>query len=108
MHQPYNFEDFLGTIGELDYSEMLQASVREATDVEAQLSPGRGGRGISKEYRWLAVEYVRLLKGFIFFLRSSIKPNGLSMEEFQCLRPVVEKLVKKGQLKSSVLDLFRS
>ena len=108
MYQPYNLQKFLGNVGELDYSEMLQASVREATAVEARLSPGRGGRGINKQYRWIAVEYVRLLKGFIFFLRSGMKPNELSMEEFYCFRPVVEKLVKKGQLKSGVLDLFRS
>ena len=108
MHQPYNFQEFLGNVGELDYSEMLQAFVREATAVEARLSPGRGRRGINKQYRWIAVEYLRLLKGFIFFLRSGMKPNGLSMEDFCYFRPVVEKLIEKGQLKSGILDLFRS
>jgi hypothetical protein len=71
------------------------------------MHPGKGRKGINNEYKDIALEYSRLLGGFLFFLRGGIKPSALSDAEFCSFRPVIEKLVGKNQLQMSVLDLFK-
>ena len=85
---------------------MIWEAEREAMAVERALSPGRGRKGIEKQYKHRAIEYRELLGGFLFFLRYGIKPSGVSELDFQSFRPAIEKLVEKGQLKSTILSLF--
>ena len=108
MYHLYDFQKFLNSVAELDYPEMLQSAEREATAVEGRLAPRRGKKGIDKQHRLLALDYLRRVKGFIFFLRHSMKPEGISEQEFQRFKPVVENLVEKARLESNILDLFGS
>lgn len=102
----YNFPAYLNSISNLDYFEMIREASREATFVESALSPGRGRKGIDKQHEDEAIKYRSLLGAFVFFLRYGIKPTGITDEDFQSFRPVIEKLVGKGQLKSTILSLF--
>lgn len=102
----YDFQAFLNSISNLDYFEMIREAEREAMTVERALSPGRGRKGIDKQHKYEAVKYNVLLGGFLFFLKIGIKPAGVSDLDFQSFRPVIEKLVEKGQLKSTILGLF--
>ena len=104
----YDFRAFLGSISDLSYPEMILEAEREGTAVERALSPGRGIKGIDKQYKYKAMKYSELLGGFLFFLKSGIKPAGISDWDFQSFRPVIEKLVEKGQLKSTILSLFET
>ena len=108
MYQPYRFPSFLDRVKDLDYLEMIKAAEREAQLIDRGLFPGRGRRGIRKEYRYLALEYRRLLGGFLFFLTVGMQPNGVSDNEFHSFKPAIENIVQKGQLKSEILDLFKS
>jgi len=85
---------------------MIQEAEREAIAVERALSPGRGIKGIDKQYKYKATKYRELLGGFLFFLRYGTKPAGISDWDFQAFRPAIKKLVEKGQLKSAILSLF--
>lgn len=107
MYQPYDLQKFLDTVAGLDYPKMLQAAEREVRAVEGRLAPGRVKGEIDKQYRILALDYLRLIKGFIFFLRRGMKPESLSEQEFRRFKPAVRSLVRKGQLKANILDLFR-
>ena len=102
----YDFRAFLGSISDSDYLEMIKEAEREAMAVERGLSPGKGVKGIDKQYEYSARKYVELLGGFLFLLRYGIKPDGVSDYDFPSFRPAIEKLVKKGQLKSTILSLF--
>ena len=102
----YDFQAFLNSISDLNYLEMIREAEREGTAVERALSPGKGIKGIDKQYRYKAIKYNELLGGFLFFLKYGIKPAGVSDLDFCSFRPAIEKLVEKGQLKSTILSLF--
>ena len=102
----YDFRAFLNSISDLDYPEVIKEAEREARTVERGLSPGKGVKGIDKQYEYSARKYVELFGGFLFLLMHGIKPDGVSDYDFLSFRPAIEKLVKKGQLKSTILSLF--
>jgi len=102
----YDFQAFLNSVSDLEYPEMMWEAKREKMAVERGLSPGRGIKGIDKQYRYKAIKYNELLGGFLFLLRKGIKPAGVSDWDFQSFRPVIEKLVEKGQLQSTILSWF--
>ena len=104
--QQYDFRTFLSSISDLDYPKMIQEARQEGRRVQRALSPGRGIKGIDKQYKYKAQKYEELLRGFVFFLQSGIKPAGISDWDFRSFRPAIEKLVEKGQLKSTILSLF--
>jgi hypothetical protein len=104
----YDFQAFLDRISDLNYFEMIREAEREASAIDAALSPGRGRKGIDKQYKGEAASYRNLQGGFLFFLRYGIKPGGVSDLDFLSFRPVIEKLVKKGQLKDTILSLFEN
>ena len=104
--QPYDFQVFLQTAINLNYSEIINKAEREAEGIDRGLYPGRGRSGISKEYHDPAVYYRKLLGGFLFFLRQGIKPDGISDSVFASFRPVIERLVEKGELRPEILSLF--
>ena len=102
----YDFQAFLSSISDLNYAEMIQEVRREGTAVQRALSPGRGTKGIDKQYNYKAKKYEQLLRGFVFFLERGIKPAEVSDLDFRSFRQAIEKLVEKGQLKSTILNLF--
>ncbi len=102
----YDFQAFLNSISDLDYLEMIREATKEGMAVQRALSPGKGIKGIDKQYKYKAIKYEQLLRGFVFFLRYGIKPAEVSDLDFPFFRPAIEKLVQKGQLKSTILSLF--
>ena len=99
MYQ-YDFQRFLSSISDLGLPLMLKEASLEADSLE------NGIKWVDRQYKYKAEEYLRLLKGFVFFLREGIKPGGVSEEEFRSFRPAIEKIVDKGQFKPTILDLF--
>jgi len=106
MVQIYDFQRFLNRIGNLSLEEMIKETERVGDALQSRLYPGRGRRGLGKEHEFEARMYMERLGRFLFFLRTGIKPAGISDGEFQSFHPVIEKLVNKGQLKPAILDLF--
>ena len=102
----YDFQAFLDSISDLDYLGMIKEAECEAMAVDHALSPGRGRKGIDKQHKYEAAKYREIQGRFLFFLRYGIKPSGITDEDFQSFRPVIEKLVEKGQLKSTILSLW--
>ena len=108
MISEYNSKEYLQTISDLNYFEMIRELERESQAIDHALSPGRGRRGIEKQYINDAIRYRSIVGGFLFFLRYGIKPGGVSDSDFLTFRTVIEKLVKKGQLKDTILSLFEN
>ena len=96
----YDFRAFLNHISDLDYFEMIREAEREGMSVDRAL------KGIDRQYKYKAIKYRELLGGFLFLLRYGIKPAGISDLDFHSFRLAIEKLVEKGQLKSTILSLF--
>jgi hypothetical protein len=106
--EQYNFREFLDSISDLSHPEMILEVEREKRAVDQVLFPGRGVKGIDKQYRDQALKYRELLGGFQFFLGQGNKPTGISDWDFQSFRPVTEKLIEKGWLQAEVLSLFET
>ncbi|MFA5872612.1 MAG: hypothetical protein WC832_01485 [Anaerolineales bacterium] len=99
----YDVSTFLNRMSALDYKEILvQGDLEVRRMEEASFSK----KGSVKRRNDGSVDYVRFIKGFLFFLRYCKKPVGISDSEFQKFRKVIEALVVKNQLKPEVLELF--
>ena len=103
----YDFQAFLNSIGGLEPLEMVWETKREVTAVQRSLSSGGGRKEADKRHEYQAMKYEQLLRAFMFFLRNGKKPAAISLSDFRLFRPVVERLVNRGQLEPSILDLFK-
>jgi hypothetical protein len=98
----FDFSDFINSIINKNYHEMIQAAENEAYRVE---KISYGVKGCVENRRAGSTRYVDELKKFLFFMRQGMIPSGSEQHVWQYKR-VAEKLVEKGQFKPSVLDLF--
>ena len=100
----FNFDSFLKRIMESNLIEILDLLNREISNVENIRIPTK--TQYKRDIEYLQVEYVSKLKGLAFFLSQGVKPGGVDESTFLKFQPVLIELVKKGQLKESVLKLF--
>jgi hypothetical protein len=101
---PYDFGAFLRSVQDLDYLEILQAAEQQVYGIEPGLSRVRGA---PERRRLGGGKYVAKLKKLLFFMRSGVRPGGIDEVDFQAYRPVCVSLVRRGQFKPEILDLFR-
>jgi hypothetical protein len=99
----YDFGEFLRSLKDMGYQEIIQEAERQVRDIEAGLS---GVRGVPRQRRLVAGRYAHRLKEFLFFMRSGTRPGGADDVTFQMYRPICERLVERGECKPSVLELF--
>ena len=100
----YDFSEFIERVKALDYLEMIRAAEQEAAGVEHNLY-GRGKTARMKQEAG-GKEYNNLLGGFLFLLRSGRKPASVSEWEFPSMRPAIESLVQRGNMKPEALAVF--
>jgi hypothetical protein len=112
MEHEFDFERFLGRVSDMNLDEITTAAEEEAERVKRLLYPPKGERGVGGQSSYPAHHYHTVLLGFIFFLnagsRHGIKPGGISEAEFKSFKPVMVKLVEKGELPPTVLEPFYS
>lgn len=98
----YSFDEFLDKAKDMSWLEIIALGDREGTNAD-RASHGQGGR-VAREAG--SLEYAQKLRNFLFFLQHRRRAGGTSDEEFEKYKVVVEALVKKGELKSEILDMF--
>jgi hypothetical protein len=59
-----------------------------------------------RDIEYLQVRYISDLKGLIFLIEQGIKPAGVDNNTIQKFRPIIEELIKKGQLKITLLNVI--
>ena len=99
----YDISKFIDRVEDKDRLEIIRLAVQEVNYLEPKLFRVKGA--VERRKRG-GCEYVAQLKEFIFFMRFEIKPTGVKDWIFRLYRPVCEKLVEKGQMKSTILDFF--
>ena len=103
-YKRFNINTHLKDIENLDWLDMINQT-NAACRMAMEISISR-----SAEYRRdiesLQQKYIFALKGLSFFLQQSIKPIGVEEHTFQSFKPLIENLVKKGQLKEEILTVF--
>ena len=100
----YDFGAFLRSVRDLDYQEIIQAAENQVYAIEPGLTRARGA---PERRRLGGGKYVAKLKKFLFFMRSGIRPGTVDDLDFQAYRSVCASLVRRGQFKPEILDLFR-
>lgn len=99
----YSFDNFLERMSREDYPDILRIAQNEGANLEKYSSNvkgcverrKRGSLGLSEK-----------IGGFLFFIRNGIKPSGVSDEEFNKYKIVVQALVDKKQMKPEALKIF--
>lgn len=100
----YNFEEFLDAIKDKDLPEILILASGEAEAAERLSSSST--RGIAKAEKLRIAYYRKKVGEFTFFIGHGIKPDGVNEEDFKMYQPICEILVKKGQFKPEMVNLF--
>lgn len=100
----YNFEKFLDAMLDKNALE-IQIDASEEAEVAERLSSS-STRGIDKPTKMRIGYYKKRVGEFAFFMRCGIKPGSVDEEDFKLYRPICENLIKRDDLKPSVLDLF--
>ena len=104
----YDIGGFLEWVHGLDRPEIIARAQREVADLERQLSPGSGRRALPGNLERDALRYRREFGNFVFLVQCEHRPAGATPSELALYRPLCERLVKKGQFKPAVLELFDS
>lgn len=97
-----NIHTFINYVKDIDLKEeILGFCVLEYKSAEQLLYRSKKG-----EKHWIR-NYVDVIKGLGWFLQTESKPAGVSDQDFELYRPIIEDLVKKGQINPEVLELFK-
>ena len=94
------FADFVKSNGNI--FELIKIAEDEVYQAERMVTPGR--RGAPKEREKECYEYIREIKGFLFFLRSGSRPTGARC--FDLFRPVCQNLIDKKVFKPEAINAF--
>lgn len=94
---------FVERIKGLNIHVMIEAARSEIFDTESRYHGVRGDPQARDEG---SMRYVVFLKGIVYYLEHGQRPGALTGDEFHLLRPLVDSLVERGQLKASALDDF--
>ena len=98
----FDFAGLIERLKDLDYLEMLEYADRSAAAAE-----GHTSRVSAKKIDQHGSADFRYKVGpLLFFLRSGVKPGGITEADWLLSRSLVERLVAKGQMKQEALDQF--
>jgi hypothetical protein len=89
-----DFDKFQKAVETLDRKSIIETAAREKRDALA-------ARGVDGRY-------VEILNGAVWLLQSGSRPGAIYPWEFAAMRPMIENLVKRGELKSSALLVFEA
>ncbi len=92
ISQSYNFKEFIDEVKDKSILEIIQLAEQEIYKAEKR---SYGVHGAVRARKEGIVQYTAILKGFLFFMRSGIKPDGVDDWDFQLFSSVCSNLVKK-------------
>jgi hypothetical protein len=104
MRSPtFSVSEFVDAVKDLSYPEIIWAADQEVRTVEHTAYVVKGARDVRKRG---GPQYAATLKSLLFLLQTGMKPAGVDSYTLALFRPIVENLVKKNQLKPTVLQVF--
>jgi hypothetical protein len=60
-----------------------------------------------RDEEYLRHEYYHFVHKFAFLIKTGIKPGAMPDDDFFRTKPIIEKLVEKGQLDASILQIYQ-
>lgn len=89
----YGFDEFVDAVKDLDQQDIVSKAQQEIYEAK-------------RTRKVAAAEYKNLLDGLIFFVCEGRKPTSVQPWDLLRMRPIIEALVKKKQLKPEALAMF--
>jgi hypothetical protein len=100
----FDFDEFVRVVRDRDYREILGVTQEENRETARRIAGGVRGAPAARKAG--AGEYKNLLGGLIFLLVENRKPSSVYDWDLQRMRPILENLVRKGELGPEVLRVF--
>lgn len=100
----FDIDKFVTRITEENYFDLLDKLNREIREVENLTIPSKNL--YKRDIEYLQTSYLSDLKGLSFLLVQRIKPGGVNVGTLLKFKPILEALVKKGQIKETILKLI--
>jgi len=101
----FDLDKTLKDLLNLDYIYLLDNLHKEITNSEGIKISSK--TQYKRDIENLQMNYISNLKGLAFLLSQGIKPGGIDQHIFIAFEPILEELVKKGQLKETILDIIK-
>lgn len=105
MKPEYDFDRYLSEIKEKDYFDILKNVEQLGTNVERSSFGCNGAVGRREAG---SLDFSKKSGELLWWLRTGTKPGSCSDLDFQKFKPLCERLVAKGQLKPSALQVFET
>lgn len=104
IRDDYSFSEFLKSIEDFNFIEAFAKTSEEKRS--AEYLARREFHKSKNQQNYQVIRYEKQLGDLLFWFYGGTKPAGLSETEFQLIKPFCEKLIEKGNLKSSALNAF--
>ncbi|MDR2004085.1 MAG: hypothetical protein LBQ74_13720 [Prevotella sp.] len=101
MIDRYDVNNFINKCIGLDFPDLLIFSHDEYKSTLNRLGK------IDRDTNYKIMRYNDFVHEFLFFIQSGIKPAGMRDDDFNRTKPIIEKLVEKGQLKRTILEMYQ-
>ena len=95
------FDEFVNEVADLKLAEIISRAQREAISIDRLLSVRSRQKQVPGES-----EYRTMLGGLLCLLRLGRKPAGITDGDVPRMRPVIERLVKSGELPVETLAVL--
>jgi hypothetical protein len=100
----YNVDAFLKRVEKMSWLDLVTESHREFRNLQNfRITPWHPLYAQKSKIDY----YTNFLGEFCFLIGQLSRPAGMSEEQFQQTRPVLESLVENNHLKANVLDKYR-
>ena len=87
----FNFDEFVAAIKGSNRQSIIDNAVREKREAMMMRKVGR---------------YVEILNGLVWLLQEGTKPSGVHPWEFAKMRPIINDLIERKELKPDALSVF--
>ena len=88
-----------------DFNSFVKAVIER--DLESIIATAREEKLEGMKMRRPLGRYIEVLNGLAYLLQQGARPFAVHQHEFAAMRPIIERLVEKGQLGPEILRLFQ-
>jgi hypothetical protein len=95
----YNIEKFIEECMGMDRADIVRYT---ETKCDATERPRK-----DRDEEYLRHKYYHFVHKFAFLIKSKTRPFAMPGDDFFRTKPIIEKLVEKGQLNNSILQIYQ-
>jgi hypothetical protein len=95
----YSIEKFIEECMSMDLFDIVKYTETKCNATEKSTK--------DRDEEYLRYKYYHFVHEFAFLIKTGIKPGTMPDDDFFRTKPIIEKLVEKGQLNNSILQIYQ-